>query len=523
MIIEYLFQRDVQFMRHDFGEGGTQALADFAVGGQDLHRAILIFVQPRHGLDNVALTGAGKARAVEVHGKADALAVAACLGLGVFLVLGTQTAGIVHLVNHGGQRHREVILAGGCVALLDHVGLLKLQRVHTQILGDVIHHHLHGKERLGCAKTAVRATGRGVGLESTSVDVQIFDVIHTVGADDAALQHDGGQGGIRAAVELHVDVHSRDLAVLDGHLVGTQGRVTLRGKFQILAAVEDAADRLSALLGGHSYLTAQNGRKCLLAAEAAAGDVLMHMDIGRAAVQRPHHRAVDIVGALHGAVDEHPPVLFRLGHHALGFQIRLILIAGLKLLGVYLVRFGKGLVDVTLLVFVIEEYLVGLPQIQHRLKLFVLYLDTAEDVLAHRLVRAADHANGLTDVLHRFAGVDRGIVHDDVHVVVAGHVVFVHIEIAVRQLRHFHGQQLRPCVFGAEHFAAENTVLVDVADVHGTSFHLGRMVFLHDRSGNVMQRRFLLYCVILGTAVRSGNIAQKYLSPSSSLHHPRGR
>lgn len=418
-----------------------------------------------------------------------------------------------------------MIFAGGrgSVALLDKVRFFEFKCIHAEVLGDVIHHHLHGEEGLRRAEAAISAAGCGVGLERPAMNMKVFNVVHAIGTDDAALQNDSRKRRIRTAVELHVDVHSRDLAVLDGHLVGTQGRVTLRGKFQILAAVEDAADRLSALLGGHSYLTAQNGRKCLLAAEAAAGDVLMHMDIGRAAVQRPHHRAVDIVGALHGAVDEHPPVLFRLGHHALGFQIRLILIAGLKLLGVYLVRFGKGLVDVTLLVFVIEEYLVGLPQIQHGLQLFIFHFDTAENVLADRLVGAADHADGFADVLNGLPGIDRRVVHDDVHIVVAGYVVAINVVVAIRQLRHLDGQQLRPRVLGAEHFAAENAMLVDVADVHGTSFHLGRMVFLHDRSGNVMQRRFLLYCVILGTAVRSGNIAQKYLSPSSSLHHPRGR
>ena len=299
--------------------------------------------------------------------------------------------------------------------------------------------------------------------------------------------------------------------------------MALGGELQILPPVKDTADGLAALLGGYGHLTAQNGGKRLLAAEAAAGDVLMHMDIGRAAVQRPHHRAVDIVGALHGAVDEHPPVLFRLGHHALGFQIRLILIAGLKLLGVYLVRLGKGLVDVTLLVFVIEEYLVGLPQIQHRLKLFVLYLDTAEDVLAHRLVRAADHANGLADVLHGLPGIDRRVVHDDVHIVVAGYVAFVHIVIAVRQLRHLDGQQLRPRVPRAEHFAAENAMLVNVADVNRTSLHLRCMILLHDRVGNSMQCRFLLFDVIPDTAAHSGNIARMYRDPSSSPHRPPAR
>ena len=244
----------------------------------------------------------------------------------------------------------------------------------------------------------------------------------------------------------------------------------------------------------------------------------MDVDISRAAVQRPHHRAVDIIGALHGAVDEHPPALLRLGHHTLSLQIRLILIAGLELLGVDLVRLGEGLVDVALFVLVVEEHLVGLAQIQHGLQLFIFHLDTAENVLADRLVGAADHADGFADVLNGLPGIDRRVVHDDVHIVVAGYVAAINVVVAIRQLRHLDGQQLRPRVLGAEHFAAENAMLVDVADVNGTSLHLGCMILLHDRVGNGMQCRFLLFDVIPDTAAHSGNIARMYRDPSSSPH-----
>lgn len=66
MVIEYLFQRDVQFMRHDLGEGGAQALTDLAVGGQNLHCAILIFVQPCHGLDSRVMAIMGHYNAAQI-------------------------------------------------------------------------------------------------------------------------------------------------------------------------------------------------------------------------------------------------------------------------------------------------------------------------------------------------------------------------------------------------------------------------------------------------------------------------
>ena len=299
--------------------------------------------------------------------------------------------------------------------------------------------------------------------------------------------------------------------------------MALGGELQILPPVKDTADGLAALFGGHGHLTAQNGGKRLLAAETTAGHILMDVDISRAAVQRPHHRAVNVVGTLHGAVDEHPPAFLRLGHHALRLQIRLILIAGLKFLFIDLVGLGKGLVDIALFVLVVEKDFIGLAEIQHRLQFFVFHLDAAENVLTDRLVRAADHADGLADVLHSLPCIDRRVVHDDVHIVVAGYVVAINVVVAIRQLRHLDGQQLRPRIFGAEHFAAENTMLVDVADVNGTSLHLGCMVFLHDRVGNGMQCRFLLFDVIPDTAAHSGNTVRMCPDPSSSPHRPPAR
>ena len=70
-------------------------------------------------------------------------------------------------------------------------------------------------------------------------------------------------------------------------------------------------------------------------------------------------------------MDIHPTALLGLCHHALGFQIRLILIAGFEFFFVDLVRFGEGFVDVAFFVLIVEKDLVRLAQIEHRLKLLV--------------------------------------------------------------------------------------------------------------------------------------------------------
>ena len=274
--------------------------------------------------------------------------------------------------------------------------------------------------------------------------------------------------------------------------------MTLGRKLQILAAAEYTADRSAGLFRRHGHLTAENGRKRLLAAEAAAGDVLMDVNIRRPAAQRAHDRAVDIVGALHGAVDVHASALLRLGHHPLRFEIGLILIAGLKFLVVDLIRLGKGLFHVALFVFIVEKRLVRLPQIEHRLQRLVFHLGAADNILAHSLVRAAYHADRLADILDRFAGIDRRVVHDDVDVVVAGHIVLVDVAIALRQLRQPHRQQLCPRVCGAQHLSAQHAVAVDVPHKNAAAGHFRLVILFNDRPRDIFHAlpsfcdRFLL-------------------------------
>ena len=137
----------------------------------------------------------------EFHLHADSLAVAARLRLLVLQMLSAQVTGLIDLINHRGQRNREVILSGGGggIPLLDQMGLLELQRIHALILRDVIHHHLHRKEGLGRSKSAVSAGGCGVGFQRTpmvqqSIESRIIgssaDVktILQLGTDPAVLQ-----------------------------------------------------------------------------------------------------------------------------------------------------------------------------------------------------------------------------------------------------------------------------------------------------------------------------------------------
>ena len=485
MIVVDLLQGDVQLVSNDLGEGGTQTLADFAVTCQDLDGAVGILVQLGNSLDVVTLAGAGEAGAVEVPGHADTAAVTTGLGLGVLLVLCEQVGLLVDLVQHVDQRHGEVVDTGGggAIALLDNVVQLELDGILAQILCDVVHEHLNREEGLRSAEATVCTGGSGVGLQSAAADVQVLNVVNAGSSDDTTLQNDSRQGGVSAAVELDVDVHCGDLAVLDSDLVGVQRGMTLGGELQVLITVEGAADSLACLLGSNSNLAAQDGGECFLTAEAAAGDVLQNMDAGGAAAQCTGDCAVDVVSTLHGAMDEHAAISLRLSHHALALDVGLILVTGLELLDVDLVSLSKCLLQIALAVLVVEVGMGGQTQIQNGLQLLVLDLDILQNVTDNSLIGAADHADGLADVLDDLICIDGGIVHDDVDVVVTGDVVAVNVEVALGQLGHLNGQDLSASILGPQHLAGQDVADI-VTDVAAAAGDLSQMVLFHNGLGN---------------------------------------
>ena len=392
---------------------------------------------------------------------------------------------LVDLVQHVDQRHGEVVDTGGggAIALLDNVVQLELDGILAQILSDVVHEHLNREEGLRSAETTVCTGGSGVGLQSAAANMQVGDVVNAGSCDDTTLQNDCGQGGVSAAIELNVNVHSGDLAILDSDLVGIQRGMTLGGELQVLITVEGATDSLASLLSCNSNLGAQDGGECLLAAEAAAGDVLQNMDTLGANAQNTCDCTVDVVCTLHGAVDEHTAVSLGLGHHALALDVSLILVASLKLFDVDLVSLCECLLQVALAVLVVEVSVGSLTQIQNGLQDLVLDLDVLQDVANDSLIRAADHADGLADVLDDLICIDGGIVHDDVDIVVTGDVVAVDVEVALGQLGHLNGQDLSASILRTQHLAGQDVADI-VTDVAATASDLSQMVLFHNGLGN---------------------------------------
>ena len=123
---------------------------------------------------------------------------------------------------HGGDGNRKMVNAGGgcTVALFHQMAFLEFQCVFPQIFGDVLHHHFHSKERLRRTKPTVRTAGCCVRLERSAVYMKIFDIVHAIGTNNAALEYYGGQRRIGAGVKLDIDVHRCYFSVLYGSLIG---------------------------------------------------------------------------------------------------------------------------------------------------------------------------------------------------------------------------------------------------------------------------------------------------------------
>ena len=125
----------------------------------------------------------------------------------------------------------------------------------------------------------------------------------------------------------------------------------------------------------------------------------------------------------------------------------------------------------------------SLTQIQNGLQDLVLDLDVLQDVANDSLIRAADHADGLADVLDDLICIDGGIVHNDVDVVVAGDVVAVNVEVALGQLGHLNGQDLSASILGTQHLAGQDVADI-VTDVAAAAGDLSQMVLFHNGLGN---------------------------------------
>ena len=89
-------------------------------------------------------------------------------------------------------------------------------------------------------------------------------------------------------------------------------------------------------------------------------------------------------------MNEHAAVLLGLCHHALGLQIGLFLIAGLKLFIVDFVSFGKGCIYISVTEVVVKKLFRGSSQVENRRKFFIADFACIYQLSDDFFIRTAD-------------------------------------------------------------------------------------------------------------------------------------
>ena len=128
---------------------------------------------------------------------------------------------------------------------------------------------------------------------------------------------------------------------------------------------------------------------------------------------------------------EHASVFLRFRHHALGFQIGVFMVSGLKRFIKYFVRFSECLLHVAMAEFVFKKSLLGAIRVKNGLQLFIPHPAFIPQPFHRLFVRAAQHGDRLADIFHSFPTKDRRIIQNDFDGVFFRNIPGVHIKVPI--------------------------------------------------------------------------------------------
>jgi len=252
-------------------------------------------------------------------------------------------------------------------------------------LGDAIELHLRRELGLGRAKAAEGAVRRRVRSSRPAAQADVRAAIRAAGMEHAARQHHRGQRAVGAAIHHDVDVLGDEPAVLrHPGPVADDRRVPLRRRGDVLVALVDHPHRPPRLEREQRGVERQHRRVLLLAPKAAAGLLLDDPCLDRVEAQRPLERLVDVVRALHRAVDDDAAVLAGHRDHRLVLDVQLLLVTDPVHALEDEVGLGEARGDIALRNLVLGEHVVRLLRVEHRRERLGDELDPALE-LAQRL------------------------------------------------------------------------------------------------------------------------------------------
>ena len=188
----------------------------------------------------------------------------------------------------------------------------------AELVRHLVQQGFDGKAGLRYAKAAEGACGRVVRVVGVAVDFKILIVVGPRGVRAGPLQHRAAQRGVSAGVrdDLCSDALNDALFVaaqrefhLHGVALGVDDEAFRPGELDLDGALGQEGNERRVVLYGH----------VLLAAEAAAHELVLHPDLFQRQAEHRRRFKAGVVGALIRGVDQHAVILWQ-RHRALRLQ-----------------------------------------------------------------------------------------------------------------------------------------------------------------------------------------------------------
>ena len=199
----------------------------------------------------------------------------------------------------------------------DGVAPADLPRADAHLVGHFIEQRFDGKARLRHAEATERAGRRVIGIIGSSLDGEIFIGIRPGGVRARAFKNRSAQRGKRARIGDDFRFHAEDMPLfVAAHRKVHPKRVTLGMDKQRLCARQLHLDRQTRHISDKRRVMLY--RHVLLATEAAAHELVLHLDFLRAKKQRALMQRG--VRRLVSGKQHHIAVFVQIAHGALGLQ-----------------------------------------------------------------------------------------------------------------------------------------------------------------------------------------------------------
>ena len=207
----------------------------------------------------------------------------------------------------------------------------QLDRIKTQIMGDVVHHPLNTDHALRAAKAAIGGGALQVGLQAVAFNADRGDRIGVVGVQHGAVRHRQRQILRPAAVHQMGEVDPQETPLgIEACAVGDAERMAFAGDDHVVVAVIAHLAGLACQARSNGAGNRQRIPLAFLAAKTAAHAPGLHPHGMHRQTNRLGHLVLYLGRVLGRGIDQHPAIFLRKGKGRLTFQIEMLLPAKLE-------------------------------------------------------------------------------------------------------------------------------------------------------------------------------------------------